>query len=200
MGRPTLYHTVQDKQQANRAKSKRYYDRAREEVCARRSVKYREIQRNTREFPSVPGAHKLAPKCVNGDKSPRTPNHVDYWSECAEAAAAKFHKILGRSPFHFVDTIYNGYLLNQNLDTFRDAIITITQLQKSIRQCQGEILQLAGVGKQFERCKIIAKSVDDVLKALEDALCYGMTGIDDLVQSHSRQELLYLTLPIAEFV
>lgn len=62
MGRPRLYHTPEEKRQADRTKSKRYYDkyadssfsklvaeavdRAKNAVRARRSVKYRkEVQR-----------------------------------------------------------------------------------------------------------------------------------------------------------
>lgn len=103
---------------------------------------------------------------------------------------------MGESPFHFVDTLYHRYLINRSNDTYRDAIIATTDLQKSIQQCQDSVLQLSGIGKPWARCEEVSKCVSDVLKALEDVLCYGMAGLDDLVGCHSRRELLYQTLPL----
>lgn len=101
---------------------------------------------------------------------------------------------MGESPFHFADTLYHRYLVNRKNDTFRDAIIAVELLQSSIRQCQDGVLQLSGIGKPWARCEEVGKAVSDVLKALEDLLCYGMAGWEDLIACHSRRELLYQTL------
>lgn len=109
--------------------------------------------------------------------------------------ASKFTALTGESPFHFIDTLYHRYLVNRKNDTFRDAIIAIEPLQKLIRQCQDGVLQLSGVGKEWTRCEEVEKCVSDVLNALEDVLCCGMAGFEELVTCHSHSTLLYQTLP-----
>jgi hypothetical protein len=122
-------------------------------------------------------------------------NHVDYWCERAERIASKFTTLMGESPFHYIDTLYHLYLINQNNDTFRDATITVAHLQTSIRRYQDSVLQLTGVGKEWARCEKIGMCVSDVLKALEDILCHGMADMEDLVVCYARRELLYQSLP-----
>lgn len=126
----------------------------------------------------------------------RNTNNIGHWCEKAEQVASEFTTLMGKSPFHFVDRLYHCYIVTRKNNTFRDAIITIALLQKSIRQCQDGILQLSGIGKLWTQCEEVGKCVSDVLKALEDVLCYGMAGLEDLIECHSRRELLYQTLPL----
>lgn len=109
--------------------------------------------------------------------------------------ASKFAELMGQSPFHYADALYQKYLVNHNNDTFRDATIIIARFQKWIRHYQDRVLQVNGVGKELARCEEIGESVSAVLNALEDMLCHGMACFDDIVKSHSRRELMYQSLP-----
>lgn len=111
----------------------------------------------------------------------------------AERVDSKFSALIGRSPFHYIDNLYHRYLVSLDYDTFRDEIILVSQLQKSIRRYEDAILQIAGVGTQLKRCEEIAARISHVIKALEDILCVAMA--DELIISHSREALVYLTLP-----
>ncbi|KAF9455597.1 hypothetical protein BDZ94DRAFT_1315809 [Collybia nuda] len=176
MGRRTLYHTPEEKQKANRVKSKQHYDKDKKAICMRRSIRYRdEVQKLDRSFPPS--------------------GHPDYWCERAERVASMFTTLIGESSFHFIDNLYRQYIIDHNNNTFRDASIQVGNLLKQVRRAQEDILQDKGVGKELARCEEISASILNVLNALEDVLCHGMSGFGDVVESHSRRELLYQVLP-----
>lgn len=131
----------------------------------------------------------------SSETSNRKSNPIDYWCERAELVASKFRTLMGESAFHYVEKLYQLYLINQNHDTFRDAIIVVSRLQKSIRRYQDGVLQHSGVGKEWTRCDEIATSVSNVVKALEDILCLGMANMEDLLVCYSKRQLLYQSLP-----
>lgn len=123
-----------------------------------------------------------------------TRSHPDYWCQQAERVASKFSSLTGESSFHFVDTLYHRYIISPNNNAFCDTITILTCLQKWIRKYHDSILQEKGVGDELACCEEIEVGISNVLKALEDILCHGMAGLEDIVKSHSCKELLYQML------
>lgn len=67
------------------------------------------------------------------------------------------------------------------------------KFQAGIRRCRAGVLQDKGVGEGLSRCEEIEADISNVLKALEDILCHGMMGFEEVEAAHSRGELMYQT-------
>ncbi|KAF9458777.1 hypothetical protein BDZ94DRAFT_1225739 [Collybia nuda] len=128
MGRPRLYHTPDEKREANRRKSKRHYDKEKKSVRMRQSITY----------------------CKDKECTPGSLNDVNYWSAQAGLVELKFMELIGKSPFDYVDSIYRCYLVSPNTNVFHDATNSISEVQSSIRRHQDKILQLTGVDENWE--------------------------------------------------
>jgi hypothetical protein len=79
--------------------------------------------------------------------------------------------------------------LDQNL--LEDAIHDAAHLQTSIRACEAEVLQLAGIGPEYAQVKSISDKISDLIKWLEEILCLAMEDIDGLFKKLGRQLLMF---------
>ncbi|RDB15040.1 hypothetical protein Hypma_005432 [Hypsizygus marmoreus] len=173
MPRPQLYHTPEEKQAANRAKSNRHYAQNKASIRAKRSTNYRAQSKHiprTKRDGEIPRSDRLSSKPLDSGLS-----------YCGNAST-------------YINTIAEKYLLNHSKDDIRDTILYFTPLQKSINRYHDEILQLAGMGKEMARVDEVSKVVRVFVNSLEDLLCTAMLGYDDFVSLHSKRGLMYQSM------
>lgn len=103
----------------------------------------------------------------------------------------KLEEHIGRVAFNYLDTVCVKYLFTRRKDDIRDEIISISNLQKSIYRCQDNILELGGLGAEWERARDISNEVVNVINFLEDILCWAMVDPEELAIMHRRRELRY---------
>jgi hypothetical protein len=114
-----------------------------------------------------------------------------YWSARSERITLKFSTLVKGSPFDFIEDTYNSYLISQHLNTLRDPILEVRNIQDSVRRCQNGILQVAGIGEEWKQFAGVAKAIEDVIRGLEEILCLAMSDAHELKMLHARSELFF---------
>ncbi|KAF8867887.1 hypothetical protein BD779DRAFT_1680004 [Infundibulicybe gibba] len=179
MPRPQKYHTTEDRAAANRAKSRRHYEKNKSTISAQRRTRRRIKTLN----PKAPSA-RVKPKENNAERK------TLLWSKKVKTLMAKFNALV-ETPQIFCDKIYDNYKFMRSTDILDDAILEISRLQKHARQYEAEILELAGVTKPLEHAQAATKPINILLSWLEEILSWAMLDGDQLHRLYTNQELLY---------
>jgi hypothetical protein len=103
----------------------------------------------------------------------------------------KFEKLIGDSTFNHVKGVFNDFKRTGDKDIIQDAITAASRLEKHIRLCEAQILQLAGVGTEYEQVASVARCISDLIKWLEEILCTAMVDTEELFMAHKKQSLMY---------
>ncbi|KAF8078861.1 hypothetical protein FPV67DRAFT_1663535 [Lyophyllum atratum] len=189
MGRPRLYNTAEEKRLSNNAKTRQSYNKNKSAISTRRSTRYRE---------KVDQLQRVSPTTTNTqttkelmDPSRAKQQHLSYWSERVEHVHRKAAKFVGPGAYEFLEGLYQAYIVKEDDTEICDVITDITKLQTAIRRYQAEILQLGGVGKEWNRSDEVSNLVTGVLKSLEDLLAAMLIDPRGLKDLHSSKQLLY---------
>lgn len=113
-----------------------------------------------------------------------------HWCTKAEAVATRLRDHVG-VVFNYLDAVCIKYIFTRRKDDIRDEIIKISKLQQSIYRYQDGILELGGLGEEWERARDISNDVHSVVVSLEDILCWAMVDPGELIAMHGRRELRY---------
>jgi hypothetical protein len=105
--------------------------------------------------------------------------------------ARKYERLIGDSVFDHVQDVFIHFERTGDQDIIRDAITSVSCLQKHIQQCEDQILQLAGVGTEYEQATSIGRRISDLIHCFEEILCTAMGGTEDLLVAHEKQSLMY---------
>jgi hypothetical protein len=105
--------------------------------------------------------------------------------------AVNLRKLTHNSSEGYVDGIFRMYRTTRNNDSINEALAKLAGLQTSISNCEAEVLQLAGIGESLQHVTDIRRCVDEVVRWLEDLLCWALIGAEDLLTAHKQQSLLY---------
>lgn len=98
---------------------------------------------------------------------------------------------MGHSPRACIEGIYEKYLHSHSKDTLRDPIIKFRGFLESIQRNEHEILQEFGVSPQLTRAQTVAEPIKCLISALEEILCYSMTGFETLTEMYNTEQLIY---------
>ncbi|KIL54939.1 hypothetical protein M378DRAFT_91689 [Amanita muscaria Koide BX008] len=183
MGRPRLHHTAKEKMAANRAKSKRHYERKKSEIQSQRRAKYATLNRISQPLGVLRLEHSKKKSCRS----------ISYWSERVVAIQGQLRHFTVPSLNAYVDGIYSQFMNSGDETLIDKAIANVGAFRKELLECEQNILQLEGVGKRLLAARKISCEVEAVIKYLEEILCFAMTDISELVDKHDKKQLMYQT-------
>ncbi|KAF8797649.1 hypothetical protein BYT27DRAFT_7219066 [Phlegmacium glaucopus] len=167
MGRPRLYHTDQEKEDARNAKSKRSYDNT------------PVVQQTT----SSEGSH-------NGGVT-TTEHAINLWMEHAESVDKQLTTITGDSPSRYLNTMCLDFLANYDKDPIHEQTIKLSKLQKVIYKYWNEIYALDGVGETYGKVDKIVKHICMVVSWVEELLCYAMVDVEEVKTRYEKHQFFY---------
>lgn len=78
-----------------------------------------------------------------------------------------------------------------NLDYLSDRIKAHEMLYTRADNIRSEVLQRYGVGKPWEEADNVCRRIRDVVRALEDVLCYALSDQSELVEKYEHGGLLF---------
>lgn len=119
------------------------------------------------------------------------PRNLSYWCAQADAVATKLHTLTGHAAYNYLESTCSSFIFTRRKDDVRNKIISISKLQRAIYRCQDKIIELGGMGKEWERAEEVSKDVVRVVRWLEDILCWAMVDIQELITLHNHQKLMY---------
>ncbi|RDB28344.1 hypothetical protein Hypma_001342 [Hypsizygus marmoreus] len=191
LGRRRIHHTAEEQQAANKAKSRRYYEKNKGTEQMRRSVRHREKVKSNMYF--LPVASTKEPTQIPRSIPPpsHTSDPLAYWGYRVDRVAIKLDAKMGMTPSTFLDGVCTSYLTSHSKDDVRDTLLIFTPLQKSIYRYMDEILNIAGAGDEYKRAEDVSRRVLGVIHALEDILCKAMLGYDEVCTAFEGKGLLY---------
>ncbi|KAF8223501.1 hypothetical protein L208DRAFT_1316505 [Tricholoma matsutake] len=170
MGHPHLYHTSEQQQIANRAKSHRHYQ-------SKPSSEQRYVSFSSFQQPLYSNYYSRNPP---------------YWCRRVAQPSPKFNTLINTHPTEYVDTLLATYYASSgNKDLLGNAVQTFSRYQKSIQQYKDEILQLGGVDLEWHEANELSKQVCKVVHWIEEIFCLAMVDPKGLIASHAMKQLMY---------
>ncbi|KAG6848321.1 hypothetical protein H0H93_001198 [Arthromyces matolae] len=197
MARPKKYHTPEEKAAANRAKSKRSYDRKRMKNV---SIGQRAKKELSEEEQKSRGVHAYPPDVCRIPEDTRRiiklkPGaELKYWCRLGEGVHMKFQRVVGLSIKGYVNKVFAACAISRNEDEIETQMTVLMDIKKGIERCQAHILNLAGVGAEWDRAECIAKNIDTAIHCLEDIHCHLLCSYSELISMHKKEELMYQQL------
>lgn len=98
----------------------------------------------------------------------------------------------------YLNTVYLAYIdtidtdcEDGNLDYLTDRIDAHETLYTRADNIRSEVLQRYGVGKPWEETDKVCRCIRDVVRALEDVLCYALSDRSELVEKYEHGGLLF---------
>ncbi|KIL55856.1 hypothetical protein M378DRAFT_90201 [Amanita muscaria Koide BX008] len=186
MGRRRVYSTHEEQKAANRAKSKRHYERNKVAIRERRRERYREAPRPEvclRRFKSMSPPHT----CGTRD--------LDYWCSSAAQVKRKFEKLTsGSPPKDYVNSIVQNIILNQKEGPLKHAIKIISGLLQRIQRAESKVLAQHGLCDSYQQVVAIGRQVRELNVWLEEILCCLMLSISELHTAFLKSQLMYQTI------
>ncbi|KAF4597824.1 hypothetical protein EYR38_006215 [Pleurotus pulmonarius] len=184
-GRPRLYKTPEEKAAANREKSKRCYDKRKRAAQSSQRLRY---------HADIPN-NKPLKGATHDTIIPRAdPADVPSCSLLIARLEQQFKSLAGNSVYHYIDSLYQEYTRKYWPEVFSNALLEVQSLHKRMERCQHIILQLKGVGEEYERAEMVRKEMNNALKCLDELECYAAIGKAEVIESYDKCELMYQSL------
>ncbi|EAU83275.1 hypothetical protein CC1G_12792 [Coprinopsis cinerea okayama7 len=189
MGRHRKYHTLEEKQIANRLKSKRYYENNQARVSQRRKELATERKMEKSRESSSRKAEVVATK---RDKF----KEAQYWVDRALEQKAQVAALLEGQTVHDFLANLTTQLTSTSPESARDRVQEyingLSAIRKRVDTSHGYVLNLKGVGHELSQVCTAYKVVDDVVGELEDLLVMLLVDMDDFRLRVHEKTLHYL--------
>ncbi|TFK66630.1 hypothetical protein BDN72DRAFT_899681 [Pluteus cervinus] len=172
MPRPQLYHTPEEKAAANRAKSKRSYDKYKSHINAHRRSSHRA------ENPSsVPRPYRR-PKRQNKIKITFQPRSLDDITG-------------GVPPSDFLENLVQAYTSSSASDDsiFSVPLAALEVHLKDLQQVEGHVLQEDGAGEKWRVAQQSTQTVQALVRAVEELICSCLVG--SITTTHKTHRFMY---------
>ena len=91
----------------------------------------------------------------------------------------------------FLDKICRTFVEENNKAHIEFQISKVDKLQATIYKYQDELLSLSGMGSAYESVKMIAQIIRNVLGHLEEILCAGLLGVDEVERMWAAGKFAY---------
>ncbi|KAF8876532.1 hypothetical protein BD779DRAFT_1475567 [Infundibulicybe gibba] len=196
MARPRKHFTPDEKKAAGRIKSKRYYDKNRAEISAKRRKNGKgyestslpiSIQYYGEYSVSITSALQLQSR---GPKD-------DTVSQCIRAAKclfAEFTKFIRPGQLEYANQVYIAYMKTRDQGIIQDGIKYLDDILVTMRRHEGDILEVAGLNGEWEAVRDMVTCIHTVLGWLEDLLCCAMDDVlSDMYHDGCLQYQLHTT-------
>ncbi|KAF4578378.1 hypothetical protein EYR36_000185 [Pleurotus pulmonarius] len=184
-GRPRIYHTEEDKIRANRAKSKRSYDKRRASSGTKKVTRYHasaETKGLLKSASPTKGLTSLDPTTIPG------------WLSLVAKVLDDFTATTRGSTRSYVEAIYQSYMDSRQKEVLNDPILELTGLQNTIRRCEAGLLQLAGYGNEYLMAENTGKNIGRAIACLDDILCHALCGYAEVLEMYESDLLLFQAL------
>ncbi|KAG6826312.1 hypothetical protein H0H92_000357 [Tricholoma furcatifolium] len=212
MGRRRLYHTPEERRLAANAKARRSYHKHKADIGAQRRKRAKKRAHQAKPQSSGVGildAHRPRSKPTkqgdrNGENDAATSSSADhqvdpadkrYWTARVQRIEKNLRSLVGDSAIDFLESLYSDYMRSRDSLPIFNQIHYVRPLEKQIRACQEQILQLYGAGDEWKAAENVRKRISSVVQSLEELELYTAAGDEvDLAALHHSKELLYQTL------
>ncbi|KAF9496304.1 hypothetical protein BDN71DRAFT_1505816 [Pleurotus eryngii] len=185
-GRPQLYKTPEEKAAAGREKSKRYYYKKKAALSSQRRSRYRAARVNNRVL--------LGAKPDHATHEQRDPVDVPGWQRLATTTLEEFKVLTKCSVRNYVEGLYQQFILDTQCRIFSDAVLEVQSLQIKASRCERELLQLAGVGKDFRMAESVGRTIQEALLYVEEVSCLAQVDREGLYELYQARQLMYQSL------
>ncbi|KAJ8522797.1 hypothetical protein ONZ45_g625 [Pleurotus djamor] len=178
-GRPRLYHTPEERAMANRAKSKRSYDKHKALINIRKTIRYRG---KSERKGLINGATKAGIPTKSG------------WLALAKDTNESFKQHKNGRIRDYVDSLCKRYLNadnQRNTDIFEEELLEIGSFASIISRCVNAVLKMDGVGTPLRTIQNIQRSVRDAESALEDAFAHVLGGYAEFTETYQLGKFVY---------
>ncbi|KAF6746231.1 hypothetical protein DFP72DRAFT_1076627 [Ephemerocybe angulata] len=189
MGRPRMYHSPEEVKEANKRKSKKYYDEHKVQINHVRYMKRRKLSAN--ESTTTPQPPK---RIVTEEEKHR--HQVRYWVGRAESMIARTQdKLGGQTLSAHLTSICEQYKIEsiKDIDAARETIVSHSArfgdvLQK-IESCDSKLLNLVGVGQELKRVRDIRGDICTIIRAIDDLWSIAIVESDELIKDFDEGKL-----------
>lgn len=113
----------------------------------------------------------------------------------AENVKRQLDKLTENQPYKFADAVCLEFLKNREKDNIHEHVTKLGNLQKRVICCQDEILQLAGIGKEWSQLLEIAEEVRKMTCWVEEIFCYAIVAYSEVERMHQDLEFMYQEQP-----
>ncbi|KAJ7578217.1 hypothetical protein C8J56DRAFT_898373 [Mycena floridula] len=215
MPRRQLYFTAEEKQEANRAKKRRFYSRHVPCSCQTRIFltspkRHREdildslsaTRREKRVQEQKKKLNKAKKSSLKDSETAGSPGPAiapaQYWVDRAALLPSKILKVLSPNPKTFTRYVCDRICRAQRnqrpfsveAQLIEEALARLNQLQRLARQYSRAMLQITGVNEDFCIVEKHSNSVDLAIKWVED-ISMGILGEDDFIESRRQGKFLF---------
>ncbi|KAG9222042.1 hypothetical protein CCMSSC00406_0008027 [Pleurotus cornucopiae] len=185
-GRPQLYKTPEEKAAASREKSKRYYYKKKAALSSQRRSRYRVSRVNNRVL--------LGAKPDLAADEQWDPVDIPGWRRLVTATLEEFKVLTKGSVRNYLEGLYQKFILDTQSKILSDAVLKVQSLQIKIQRCEKELLQLAGVGKDYRAAESVGKTIHEALLYVEEVSCLSELDREGLYELYHARQLMYQSL------
>ncbi|KAG2037091.1 hypothetical protein BDR03DRAFT_982469 [Suillus americanus] len=195
MGRPKLYNTPEERQEAKKMHRRTHYARNKAAISARLKVKYRENQ--ARDAPVFPS------KKVNGDINHHMidpydnqgSQHVHRHQKTKSANKRdRLSRYLDGPPAQVIDALVRNHLETGDLDGLRGTLSALEVIVEELHDTEQHILGREGMSPKFLKASDASKEAKEVIRAVEDVFCCALVSGMDLHQQYTDKKFIFQTL------
>lgn len=116
---------------------------------------------------------------------------LNYWCTQADKVATDLYVLTDHAIYHYLESVCSQFIFTHRKNNIRNEIVRVSKLQRQIYRCLDNIMELSGMGAEWEKAEKISKDVVKVIRWLEDVLCWAMVDLRELVSMHNHKKLLY---------
>ena len=111
--------------------------------------------------------------------------------ELGERVEKRLVKITNGSASKFVQGLCKQLLRDHDKDRVHTFSAELGKLQKMLYEYQNKVLQLDGVGNNYQKLQNIVRDVRRVLEWVDELLVFAMVDISEVQRLYDASELLY---------
>ncbi|KAG6827622.1 hypothetical protein H0H92_011051 [Tricholoma furcatifolium] len=197
MGRCQLYHTPEERRLAANAKAQHKADIGAQRRKRAKKRAHQAKRQRPRSKPVKQGDRNRENDTATSSSADHQVDPVDkwYWTARVQRIEKNLQSLVGDSAIDFLESLYNDYMRSRDSLPIFNQIHFVRSLEKQIRACQDQILQLYGAGDEWNAAENVRKRISSVVQSVEELELYTAVGDEvDLAALHHSKELLYQLL------
>jgi hypothetical protein len=121
----------------------------------------------------------------------KTESSLNKWIKYSEYIQKRFNKLTDDDPMKYIEKICLQFIQNQDKDDIHAEVVKLSTLQKRIYCCQNEILNLAGLGPEWNAVDVIVTKLCRVVRWLEEVFCQAIVGHSEVCCMYNEAQFEY---------
>ncbi|KAL0567070.1 hypothetical protein V5O48_014922 [Marasmius crinis-equi] len=218
MPRPRLHFTPEEKQQANRRKHAKYYQKHKAEIQFKRAEKKEESRKRSKKGKQLMQRRESLNSRTDSDQKdtsepqfqrtkvklvlPEQPSVLAArkWEGKAQNLYQKILKLYGEHPTHhgYCDDLYHRYVAeyqapageddNAYVEPFEQANSQMESYTRRLRRYKQKLLEEVGQGDEYWRVDKLEKKAFIAASAISDIYCEAFLGLEHVQQMYNRRK------------